>query len=159
MLLSGVRAVLRGLGKQATGLPQLSLNLSKAKPLPAFHSLLAGRPAFHCFRQRNVMDSAGLLAEDLASLQIGDSGGPDFVYQLAFSWYCYWDGSYGLPVDPTKDYNFRPPLATSSSGCLIPRQGDATALLAVDGAGEALAELREWMAKFEVRPSQLGPAP
>ena len=43
----------------------------------------------------------------------------DLVDQLSNEWYCYWDGSYGLPTDSETNYNFKPQLTVDEGGLVI----------------------------------------
>ena len=38
------------------------------------------------------------------------SAASKLVYQWQYDWFCYWDESYGMPLDPTSDFVFRPNL-------------------------------------------------
>jgi len=38
------------------------------------------------------------------------------VYEFSHNWYCYWDDSFGMPVDPQKDYVFKHPLTLWGCG-------------------------------------------
>ena len=39
-------------------------------------------------------------------------------------WFCYWDGSFGMPRDRAKDYVFRPPLEMTRHGVVHARASD-----------------------------------
>lgn len=44
----------------------------------------------------------------------------NFLNELVSDWYCYWDGSFGLPKDREKDFIFAPQLTLVNGGVIIP---------------------------------------
>lgn len=81
------------------------------------------------------------------------------LHQFQFSWFCYWDGSYGLPTS-TDNFVFRPPLVTSKAG-IVTIQSDldqleqrdkitASCILDCDGSSNHRRETDDiWNTKFE----------
>lgn len=54
--------------------------------------------------------------------QIGERKG--VLREWASEWFCYWDGSFGMPKDPAKDFVFAPALEMTQTGIVRTKDWD-----------------------------------
>lgn len=91
---------------------------------------------------KQVKGSKGGLAEDIGiELGLGERQG--VLVDWANDWYCYWDGSYGMPADP-RNFVFKPSLEMTSSGVVRTKEWDlfsCNSTAAVKGTLEGLFDV------------------
>jgi len=75
----------------------------------------------------------------------------DVIKEWASNWFCYWDGSFGMPADPDKNFLFKPCLEMTKSGVVRTKEWDLFALNSAAEVKETLEELFFVMKKLEKR--------
>ncbi|KAK3287288.1 hypothetical protein CYMTET_5193 [Cymbomonas tetramitiformis] len=102
---------------------------------------------------RGVLETA--VAFDLTP----DPSPTGLIYEFSSDWYCYWDGSYGLPQVPEVDFVFKPPLLQSKSGFVVTENSNLFEFATPGDVKSVLSKLKsiqEEFVKHDVRCSCFG---
>ena len=76
----------------------------------------------------------------------------EFLREWRDNWYCYWDKSFGVPEDTTKNYVFKPALTQAKCGIVCTTEGwDEVSSEDVKGASEQLLLMQKRLDSDDVR--------